>query len=357
MTSHGTEESYDAEFQRAFAWDIPMLAGYPHRFLEAHHGAKPGAFWSCRLKESLATRMKECGATAIWIQGWNVFGYWQAVYAARKLGLRVWVRGESNTLSSRSFLAKAARRAKLQLLFGNIHTFFYIGSANRDLYLECRIDESRLAPAPYAVDNHRFANQANELRPSRTAIRQRWEIPTDSYCILFCGKFITKKRPMDLVEAVCRLLETCTHRTIHILFVGSGPLDLELRRACNTRFDSEALGESGGVTRPAASFVGFLNQSMLCEAYVAADCLVLPSDSGETWGLVVNEALAAGLPCVVSDACGCARDLAPHSTFACGNIADLCSKLVTVMRGNLRLTLPPSFQDTVDSVIKVYNEH
>jgi hypothetical protein len=42
---------------------------------------------------------------------------------------------------------------------------------------------------------------------------------------------------------------------------------------------------------------------------VAADCLVLPSDHGETWGLLVNEALASGLPCLVSDACGCAEDL------------------------------------------------
>src|SRR4029079_10406052 len=60
---------------------------------------------------------------------------------------------------------------------------------------------------------------------------------------------------------------------------------------------------------PTASFVGFLNQSEISRAYVAADCLVLPSDATETWGLVVNEAMASGLPCIVSNACGCAEDL------------------------------------------------
>ena len=58
-----------------------------------------------------------------------------------------------------------------------------------------------------------------------------------------------------------------------------------------------------------AWWAGFLNQSQLGEAYAIADCLVLPSDWGETWGLVVNEAMATGLPCVVSDRVGCGPDL------------------------------------------------
>jgi glycosyltransferase involved in cell wall biosynthesis len=64
---------------------------------------------------------------------------------------------------------------------------------------------------------------------------------------------------------------------------------------------------------------------------VAADALVLPSDYGETWGLVVNEALACGLPCAVSDRCGCGEDLVATSTselvFRCGDPADLARAL------------------------------
>jgi glycosyltransferase involved in cell wall biosynthesis len=53
---------------------------------------------------------------------------------------------------------------------------------------------------------------------------------------------------------------------------------------------------------------GFRNQSELGEAYGLADCLALPSDFPETWGLVVNEALHHGVPCVVTDTVGCAPD-------------------------------------------------
>ena len=78
---------------------------------------------------------------------------------------------------------------------------------------------------------------------------------------------------------------------------------------------------------------GFLDQAALGRAYAAADCLVLPSTS-ETWGLVVNEALATGLPAIVSSGVGCAPDLVtPGVTgevFPCGDVGSLASALARV---------------------------
>jgi glycosyltransferase involved in cell wall biosynthesis len=73
-----------------------------------------------------------------------------------------------------------------------------------------------------------------------------------------------------------------------------------LRTAC------EAYAREHGVP---ITFTGFLNQSEIVQAYVAADGLALPSDGGETWGLVVNEAMACSRPCIVSDQVGCGPDL------------------------------------------------
>jgi len=86
---------------------------------------------------------------------------------------------------------------------------------------------------------------------------------------------------------------------------------------------------------PSATFAGFKNQSELPACYVAADCLVLPSDGGETWGLVVNEAMACGLPAIVSDAAGCAPDLIDEGetgfTFPVGDTTQLAGRLAVLL--------------------------
>src|SRR5262249_32319263 len=122
-----------------------------------------------------------------------------------------------------------------------------------------------------------------------------------------------------------------------LLWVGMGELGMELRQACHACFDAER-GErfdaSSRCNGPNASFVGFLNQSEIGRAYVAADCLVLPSEK-ETWGLVVNEAMASGLPCIVSNACGCVEDLVeplrPDLCYPAGDIIALERAMEAVM--------------------------
>jgi glycosyltransferase involved in cell wall biosynthesis len=172
-----------------------------------------------------------------------------------------------------------------------------------------------LHPAPYCVDNRRFARQAADLIDQREAIRREWGIPENALCLLFCGKFIAKKHPLDLIRAAQDERLRRLGRPVHLLFVGSGELGARMRTACRVVYDAETQVISGSESNPSeedlppATFAGFLNQTEISRAYVAADCLVLPSDHQETWGLVVNEAMASGLPCVVSDACGCAEDL------------------------------------------------
>jgi glycosyltransferase involved in cell wall biosynthesis len=92
-----------------------------------------------------------------------------------------------------------------------------------------------------------------------------------------------------------------------------------------------------------------MNQTEISRAYVAADCLVLPSDHQETWGLVVNEAMASGLPCVVSDACGCGEDLIvpinPAFRFSLGQPESIAAAILSLIEH----APPPSvWQERVD---------
>ncbi|MFN7918894.1 MAG: glycosyltransferase [Bryobacteraceae bacterium] len=112
--------------------------------------------------------------------------------------------------------------------------------------------------------------------------------------VLFSGKLITRKRPMHVIEAIGSLAESVRQRFVAV-FLGDGP----------ERMAVEAAARRLNVP---ARILGFQNQRMLSRYYHASDMLMLPS-AHETWGLVVNEALHHGLPCVVSENVGCAPDL------------------------------------------------
>jgi glycosyltransferase involved in cell wall biosynthesis len=148
---------------------------------------------------------------------------------------------------------------------------------------------------PHVVDNLFFAENTDRHRKHREEIRAGFGIPPNAVCFLFCGKFDPVKRPWDLLVAMERLREEVGEGVGHLLLVGSGTLEDRLRSKV----------ENG---RLPVTLAGFLNQREICRAYAAADVLVLCSQS-ETWGLVVNEAMAAALPVIVSSSCGCIPEL------------------------------------------------
>ena len=179
-------------------------------------------------------------------------------------------------------------------------------------------------------------------------MRAKWAIPPDAFCALFVGKLIGKKRPLDFVAAAGRLVG---EKPIHLLFVGSGELDPAVREECTVAYDAGLVAATRSrQMRPAASFAGFLNQSEIAAAYVAADVLVLPSEATETWGLVTNEAMACGLPVIVSDACGCSDDLVvPHRPDLCFPVGDI-DALAGCLRSAMRA--PPTSSELADIIAR-----
>lgn len=335
LTDHGVKATHDPGFGRAFGWDLDMLEGYPHRFLDVRKPWDLRRFDGVKLAKALGPQLRGVGARVLWVEGWRHHAAWQAVGEAKKAGLKVWMRGESNDLAPRPLPKWWLKRLILGRHLSKVDRFFCIGSANARLYRLLGVPSERLDRAPYCVDNARFAAQADELRPQRADLRRQWGIPEEALCVLFCGKFVTKKHPLDLAEAG-RLYEEERRRhndrpPLHLLLAGSGELRDELRARCKVLFDAEGGLREGPTGAPMASFAGFLNQRELPRAYVAADGLALPSDTGETWGLVVNEAMASGLPCVASTSCGSCEDLVatldPQLAFPCGDVHALTRAL------------------------------
>jgi glycosyltransferase involved in cell wall biosynthesis len=300
-------------FSVPFEWDIPLLDGYRHRRLD-NRARKPalGRFFGCNTPE-VGPALE--GSDAVIIHGWGVLSAQQALWAARRRRIPCILRGEASSLRPWA----PWRRLTYGAFLRSYAAFLSIGRANRDFYAHSGVPPGRIFDAPYCVDNERFSAQADALEPRRRVIRTGWGVREGSIAILFSGKLIEKKRPLDLVGAMA--IARRQDPRLHLLVAGDGPL----RVACEQRVRELDVP---------ATFLGFMNQDRIAEAYVAADCLVLPSDYGETWGLVVNEAMACGRPAIVSDRVGCHLDLVlPGETgavFHFGEVDELASVIVAL---------------------------
>jgi glycosyltransferase involved in cell wall biosynthesis len=309
-------EQQGADFGVKFEWDVPLLEGYKYEVLE-NVSRNPSVvnFRGCDTP-SIISIIRDRKFDAVIVNGWVVKSCIQALGSCVCAGVPCIVRGESNALRKRRWPVRFIHR----LLLKNYSAFLAIGKANRDFYLQNGVPPEKIFTGPYCVDNEFFASRASELAPQRNELRNKWGIPESALTFLFCGKFVDKKHPLDVVKGFASAVEE-TDRKISLLMVGDG----ELKEAC-VRFTEEK-----GLP---VTFAGFLNQGEIADAYVASDIMVLASDTGETWGLVVNEAMACGLPAIVSDQVGCRQDLiTPFETglvFPCGDTSMLGEKMVWV---------------------------
>jgi glycosyltransferase involved in cell wall biosynthesis len=194
----------------------------------------------------------------------------------------------------------------------------YVGVRSRRYWEHYGYPKDRLIASPHCVDNAWFAQRATQ--DARRELRAQHGIAPDAKVVLFAGKLVPFKRPLDLIAAAGAL--SASIRDLAVLVAGAGTLGEQM--------SSAAIATGVNLVQ-----LGFCNQTKMPKAYAAADALVLPSDGGETWGLVANEALACGRPVIVSDACGCAPDLAADGmagrTFPLGNVALLAQAIADMM--------------------------
>lgn len=317
QTSRGQAKGgFDVEF----TWDTPLLEGYSCKFLRNISNCPDvNRFFGCNTPE--VRRIIEISKyDGFLVHGWNTLSYWQAIRACWKTRTPIFVRGDSNLLKRRSRWVRIAKYPIYRTFIPRFDRYLTVGTRARDYYLHYGASIERTVFCPHTVDNEWFAEQTQKANSGRDAFRGRFGIGRDEIMLLFVGKFIEKKRVGDLIEAT--QLVSSYGLSVQTVLVGSGPLETKMRDLAVT------------LSAP-IHFAGFKNQTELPSYYASADVLVLPSDSGETWGLVVNEALACGLPVIVSDACGCAEDLVGDgttgATYPVGNVRVLADTIKSMI--------------------------
>lgn len=293
MDDRGARRRRDPEFGVPVQWDIPLLAGYTWRLLRNRSPWPEAENFLRFIHPEIIGVLRRERYDALIVHGYAHATEWLAFFAAWASRTPLLLRGESNLLGRRPSWVAIGKRIILTNLLRRTQGVLAIGMLNRQFYRAYGVPEDRIFFTPYAVDNDRFLAEAERLRDLRRNLRTSLGWPEDLPVILYGGKLIPRKRPMDLLEAYCQILSDLP-ATLVLLGDGSerGPL-------------ARAIAERG---LHYAFITGFVNQVEIPRYYAASDVLVLPS-SHEPWGLVLNEAMCFGLPVVASDAVGGGPDL------------------------------------------------
>jgi glycosyltransferase involved in cell wall biosynthesis len=287
------EQQAAAGFGTAFTWDVDLLSGYEHSRLRNVAKSPSAAHFSGCDTPEIGVRLKEGRFDAVLTLGWHLKSLLQGAVAGRGLRLPVLVRGDSQLATPRSMTKRLAKSLAYPAFLRLFSAALYVGERNRAYYAHYGYPATRLFHSPHCIDTDRFA--ASATPDARQMVRAELGIDADTRLVLFAGKLIDFKRPLDVVEAVAGLRSRGV--PAQVLVAGAGQLEDVMKRTASDK----------GVP---LHMLGFQNQSRMPAVYAAADALVLPSSARETWGLACNEALASGTPIVVSDAVGCVPDLA-----------------------------------------------
>ena len=270
------------EHRRGSDWRGSTLSteiGYSHRFAKTLRVGR-GERRYFVLRES--ARALARGRSSIVFGGWESPAYWQLLFAAPRVVRRVGFY-ESTSWSNR-FTAGPIARARAH--FYRAMDFVVVpGVAAGDAVRAMGVPEGKILTGFNAVDVDAFAEAAKST-PDRTA--------ASGHRYVYVGQLIKRKNIERLIRAFGRVRNFNDSLTI----VGDGEMRSMLENL------SHSLALDGFVRfeghKPYAALPGTLSQ---------ADTLVLPSEE-EVWGLVVNEALAAGCQVVVSNRAGVAPSVA-----------------------------------------------
>lgn len=319
----------DEGFGAAVTWDTPLLEGYRHVVLPRvrdTNNPSPTRPVSYGFFRHLRRGIDGAPFDALWVHGYSSVNSIHAMLAAKALGIPVMLRAESWLEDrSRSPLKLLAKQAYFRVLRGLVDAVLPIGTRNSEYWKYYFGTSFPAFLVPYTVDNAYFAQRTAEAASHRTALLRDLGMEPGHPIILFASKLQERKHCDHLVEAFLQLRPAEGAREPYLLIVGDG----EMRQPLERR--AAASGSKRIV------FAGFRNQSELPRFFDLSTVFVLPSRH-EAWGLITNEAMASGLPVIVTDSAGCAPDLVRNSsngfTYPVGDISALRSALETCLQGD-----------------------
>ena len=346
------QKKYDPGITKNIEWDIPLLEAYEYLFLK-NTSLKPGSHHFAGIENpELVSAIETWKADAVLIYGWAFKSHLRAMRHFHKR-IPVFFRGDSTLLGKKNILKKLFRTIFLKWVYSRVDKALYVGTNNKNYFLQHGLKESQLVFVPHAVDNDRFSENDEKFSVAAAAWRKELDIAAADIVFLFAAKLDDNKNAELLIESFKALKKNDTH----LIIAGNGEKEKQLY--------SDYAGNKN------IHFLPFQNQSNMPVLYRVGDVFVIPSRS-ETWGLSLNEAMACSRAVIASDTCGAAVDLVNNGrngyTFESGNASDLKDKMQKCISGKdeLKKLGAASFQlikdwnythacKTIESLVNINN--
>jgi glycosyltransferase involved in cell wall biosynthesis len=266
--------------------------------------------------QQLWCRIRDGNYDVIHLAGWGHPMLMAAHLIGSYFGTKIVVESDTPLPVKAILWKRLVRRILYPWFFRMANGFLPAGSLQAEYLRHYGVGDDRISIARMTVDVAAMKRFAGGPSESGRNFRQAFGINADQILIAYVGRLEPHKGIWDLFEA----FEQLKQDRVNLLIVGEGSLSMEVERRAraNTRITA----------------AGRLEGEELWSAYLATDILVLPS-LFEPWGLVVNEAMAHGVPVVVSDVVGCRRDLVEHDVtgieYEAGNADDLAMQLARLV--------------------------
>lgn len=316
---HGLDVYRDEDMQTSLRWDIELLQGYRYRFLK-NLANDPNRGYFRLVNPTIVSALARGHYDAvIFFTGWGSVTALIGLAICRFLRIPSFLYGDSSLPPPVDSARSAIRAGLIRLIFALTTGFMVSGKRNADYYAYYGADRTTFFLLPWAIDNDRFARAAALTDRERADLRARIGIGDRAMAILFSAKLVARKDPMTLLRAFERMEQ---RSKAALVFMGDG----ELRGPLEEYVHRHAI--------PGVHFIGFINQNDIPQHYAMCDVFVLPS-TYEPRGAVINEAMACGLPVIVTDRCGSIGDIVLEGenafVYPAGDDARLAAQLDTLV--------------------------
>lgn len=315
----GVRQYFDPEFGTDLQWDIPLLDGYDHEFLPTAHRPRRMSFFEVD-NPSIGAALSAFDPHAVWVFGYAYRSYLRALRWSKRAGAYTMFFGDSQLLTPRSWRVRAVKRLFVPYVYAQCDAFITIGDNNEAYYRHYGVSPAKMYRGAYPVEIGRFRKAIDGMDDAAKArLKSELGLAGDRITLLFCGKFIPRKRPLDLIQSISILQRQGI--LVQALFIGAGELETQMRDL------ARELGVESQIR-----IAGFVNQQTMPGVLALGDALVMSSDD-DPHPLAVTEAMAVGNAIIASDRIGCvgptdsARPGVNALVYRMGDASDLSERI------------------------------